>query len=71
MNKIPKRYHRIAKVYDFPDLPMETGFSKWRRKLLAEAEGKVPEVGIGTGKNIPFYPKEMELTGIDSIEKMI
>jgi ubiquinone/menaquinone biosynthesis C-methylase UbiE len=71
MNKIKKRYNRIAKVYDFLDQPMETAFAKWRKKMLREASGKTLEVGIGTGKNLPFYPKNVELTGIDFSEKMI
>lgn len=70
-NKIKKRYNRIAGVYDFLDQPMEMGFAKWRKKMLAEATGKTLEVGIGTGKNLPFYPKDVELTGIDFSEKMI
>lgn len=70
-NKIQKRYNRIAGVYDFMDQPMEMGFSKWRKKMLAEATGKTLEVGIGTGKNLPFYSKDVELTGIDFSEKMI
>jgi ubiquinone/menaquinone biosynthesis C-methylase UbiE len=70
-NKIKKRYDRIAKIYDFLDQPMEMGFSKWRKKMLSEATGKTLEVGIGTGKNLPFYPEDVELTGIDFSEKMI
>ncbi len=50
---------------------MEHLFSKWRRKLLSEASGKVLEVGIGTGKNIPFYPENLDLTGIDFSPKMV
>ena len=68
---IKKRYNRIAGIYDLLDQPMEMGFSKWRKKMLSEATGKTLEVGIGTGKNLPFYPKDVELTGIDFSEKMI
>jgi ubiquinone/menaquinone biosynthesis C-methylase UbiE len=71
MNKIKKRYNRVALMYDFLDLPMETFFSKWRKKMLREASGKTLEVGVGTGNNIPYYPKDVELTGIDFSEKMI
>ena len=46
-------------------------FSKWRRELLKDAQGKTLEVGIGTGKNIPHYPADVDLTGIDFSEKMI
>jgi ubiquinone/menaquinone biosynthesis C-methylase UbiE len=70
-NKIKKRYNRIARVYDLLESPMESGFAKWRKELLEKAEGKVLEVGIGTGKNIAHYPENVELTGIDFSERMI
>ena len=70
-NKIKKRYNRIAGFYDILDKPMEMALSKWRNDLLSEAKGKVLEVGIGTGRNIPFYPNDIELTGIDFSPKMI
>ena len=71
MNKIQKRYNRIAGIYDLLEGPMETLFSKWRKDLLKNAKGKVLEVGIGTGKNIPYYSKGIQLTGIDFSNKMI
>lgn len=71
MNAIQKRYNRIARLYDLLEYPMETGFSNWRKDLLKEAGGKTLEVGIGTGKNIPYYPDGVELTGIDFSPKMI
>jgi ubiquinone/menaquinone biosynthesis C-methylase UbiE len=70
-NKIAKRYNRIAGIYDIMEAPMENLFSKWRREMLKEASGKTLEVGIGTGKNIPFYPEDIQLTGIDFSPKMV
>jgi ubiquinone/menaquinone biosynthesis C-methylase UbiE len=70
-NKIQKRYNRIARVYDILESPMEMRFSRWREELLKDAGGKTLEVGIGTGKNIPYYPEDVELTGIDFSERMI
>jgi ubiquinone/menaquinone biosynthesis C-methylase UbiE len=70
-NKIKKRYNRVAKFYDILDKPMEMAASKWREKLLSGVKGKVLEVGIGTGKNIPYYPNDVELTGIDFSPKML
>jgi len=61
----------MARVYDVLEYPMEKGFSKWRKDLLKDAEGKTLEVGIGTGKNIPYYPQDVKLTGIDFSPKMI
>ncbi len=50
---------------------MERGLSKWRKELTKEAEGRTLEVGIGTGKNIPYYPDDVEVTGIDFSERMV
>ena len=58
-------------MYDLMEAPMESMFSKWREELLKSASGKTLEVGIGTGKNIPHYPVNVDLTGIDFSEKMI
>ncbi len=50
---------------------MEKMFSPWRAELLKECRGDTLEVGVGTGKNIPQYPGEVRLTGIDFSERMI
>ncbi|MFO8234952.1 MAG: methyltransferase domain-containing protein [Bacteroidales bacterium] len=71
MNKIQHRYNRIAGLYDILEAPMEYLFSKWRRELISETSGETLEVGIGTGKNIPFYPDNVDLTGIDFSPKMV
>lgn len=71
MNKAKHRYDRIAVYYDLLEAPMELLFSKWRRAFLSKASGRTLEVGIGTGKSIPFYPSDVDLTGIDISSKMI
>ncbi len=41
-------------------------YKKWRQKLWQQIHGPtVLEIGVGTGKNIPYYPDEIKLTGID------
>jgi len=37
-----------------------TGMAKRRRDLLSEANGRVLELGAGTGLNLPYYPDEIE-----------
>lgn len=67
-----KRYNRIAWMYDFIESPVERlVFSKLRRELLSGLRGKVLEIGVGTGKNFPYYPEDIELTGIDISPKML
>ncbi len=70
--KIKKRYNRIASVYDIFEQPMELMlFKKWRTEVLSSLKGKCLEVGVGTGKNIPFYSDDIDMTAIDFSEKML
>jgi ubiquinone/menaquinone biosynthesis C-methylase UbiE len=39
---------------------------KYRRRALETAQGKVLEIGFGTGLNLPYYPQSVsEITAID------
>ena len=39
---------------------------RWRKKVFASLHGeKILEVGIGTGKNLGFYPVGKKITAID------
>ncbi len=68
-----RRYNRIAPVYDFMESLVERSrYSKWREMLWSKAEGNnILEVGVGTGKNFPYYPGDAEITAIDFSEKML
>ena len=71
-NTVRKRFDRIAWIYDFMESPMEIlSVSAWRSELLSNVRGKVLEVGLGTGKNLPYYPEGIELTGMDISLKML
>ena len=65
------RYNRIAPLYNFIEAIPEMMFTPWRKKLLAKAEGKILEIGIGTGKNFPHYPSGACVTGIDIADRML
>lgn len=70
--KIKKRYDRIAPCYDWLEGVMAGGrFEKWMQPILSKAKGKTLEVGIGTGRSIPYYPKGVQLTAIDFSPKML
>jgi ubiquinone/menaquinone biosynthesis C-methylase UbiE len=48
------------------------GYSKWRELLWSRVEGAcILEIGVGTGKNFPYYPAHAEVTAIDFSEKML
>jgi ubiquinone/menaquinone biosynthesis C-methylase UbiE len=66
------KYDRFARIYDLMEKPIEkVTFSHLREKFRSLLEGKVLEVGVGTGKNIPYYPEDVEVTGIDFSKGML
>ncbi len=67
------RYNRIAPLYDILEAVVErAAFGAWRRRLWAAVPaGRVLEVGVGTGKNLPYYPPTAQVTAIDLSERML
>ena len=50
----------FARIYDLSLWPGEhAGMRQQRRTLLAQAQGRVLEIGAGTGLNVPHYPSEI------------
>ena len=68
-----KRYNRLASVYDFLEAPMESlRFGRWRRRLREKiTDPSVLEIGVGTGKNLPYYPPHVSITAIDLSPRML
>ena len=68
-----RRYDRNAPFYDLMEGLIEGArFRKWRPFLWSKVDGTcILEVGVGTGKNIPYYPANAEITAIDFSEKML
>jgi ubiquinone/menaquinone biosynthesis C-methylase UbiE len=67
-----ERYQRIAWAYDLLDLPFE--YSRYRkiRPLLFEGlTGRILDAGVGTGRNIAFYPQHADVVGIDLSPAML
>lgn len=65
-------YDRYASRYDH-----ETGYyDRWmlgdgRARLCNQARGRVLEVAVGTGRNLPLYPDDVRVTGIDLSSAML
>lgn len=68
-----KRYNATSVVYNIMEWPIEQLWYKtWREKLWKKISGpQVLEIGVGTGKNIPWYPDDIEVTGIDLSSGML
>ncbi|MDE3087856.1 MAG: class I SAM-dependent methyltransferase [Chloroflexota bacterium] len=65
------RYNRIAHIYDLAEAMSERRFKPWREKLWRQANGNILEVGVGTGKNLPYHPRRAKVTGIDLADQML
>jgi ubiquinone/menaquinone biosynthesis C-methylase UbiE len=66
------RYDRRASTYDLMESLMERKFSGWRKKLWAQVGGpRVLEVGVGTGKNLAYYPTKVNVTAVDFSAQML
>ena len=38
----------------------DSATARYRQQLLAEVEGKILEIGFGTGLNLPYYPEKTD-----------
>jgi ubiquinone/menaquinone biosynthesis C-methylase UbiE len=66
------RYQRISAIYDRMESLMERRLRPWRQKLWQFVYGpRVLEVGVGTGKNMEFWPLNCKVTAIDLTPGML
>jgi ubiquinone/menaquinone biosynthesis C-methylase UbiE len=64
--QISAKYDRFAHWYDGVDGIAELmGLRRLRPRLVQQATGKVLEVAIGTGKNLPYYSRQSGIIGVD------
>jgi ubiquinone/menaquinone biosynthesis C-methylase UbiE len=66
------RYDRLVPLYDRMEGSVERRFQPWRQLLWSLVPpGRVLEAGVGTGKNMSYYPVSAEITAIDLSERML
>jgi ubiquinone/menaquinone biosynthesis C-methylase UbiE len=66
------RYQRIAPLYDGMEVIAERRYQPWRTRLWSMVRGpKVLEIGVGTGKNMPYYPEGLDITAVDLTPGML
>ncbi len=70
---IRRRYDRFSFFYNFLEYPLEKGYYRhWRKDLLSKVKGNVLELGVGTGKNLPYYNYDtITLTAVDISPRML
>ena len=71
------RYGRIAPLYDLMEILPERRYRPWRRRFWQRMEervtpgGSILEVGVGTGKNIPYWPQGRRIAAVDLTPGMV
>jgi len=74
-----KRARRLRRYWDKHARNYDKQMAFWERRLFgdgrqwvcAQATGDVLEVAIGTGRNLPYYPQGIRLTGVDFSPTML
>ena len=63
---VRRYWDRSATMYDRSIGIFERFFIRdGRRWVASRTQGEVLELGVGTGRNLPFYPADVALTGVD------
>jgi len=66
------RYDRFAPFYDPMEILAELQYRRWRARLWADVGGpEVLEVGVGTGRNLPYHPAGVHVVAIDLSPRML
>lgn len=66
------RYDRIAPLYNLMEIMPELIYKQWRKQVWANISGDIVlEIGVGTGKNLPYYPADTTMIAIDLSSKML
>ena len=70
--ELSQRYDRFARWYDWIEgILSPLGLSKLRQRVLKQASGRVLEVAVGTGKNLPYYPPDCRIIAADLSREML
>jgi ubiquinone/menaquinone biosynthesis C-methylase UbiE len=79
MMSLPDETERVRRLYDRTAARYDAGirlcekllFGGGREWVCAQARGDTLELAVGTGRNLPFYPPEVRLTGIELSPAML
>jgi ubiquinone/menaquinone biosynthesis C-methylase UbiE len=70
--KVLRAWEKSAPSYDKQIALLEkVWFAGGREWLTARAQGRVLEVAVGTGRNLPFYTADVSVTGIELSPAML
>lgn len=67
-----EKYKRLARFYDFLDLPFEYfRYRPSRRQIWSGLKGRILDAGVGTGRNMAYYPANADMVGLDLSPAML
>jgi ubiquinone/menaquinone biosynthesis C-methylase UbiE len=74
-----KETERIRRLYEKEAPKFDRSMDRWDRTLFAgnrewvcgQASGDVLEIAVGTARNLPFYPTDIRLTGVELSPAMV
>ena len=70
--RVRRRYNAVAGAYDRRiGVAERLLFGDGRRWVCSRARGEVLEIAVGTGRNLPYYPAAVRLTGIELSPAML
>lgn len=71
-DRVRRIWDRLARRYDAKiRLSERLLFAGGREWVCSRARGEVLEVSIGTGRNLPLYPPDVRITGVDISGNML
>jgi ubiquinone/menaquinone biosynthesis C-methylase UbiE len=59
LEQIPWIYDAMCAFFE------ATGLRRWREWLARGARGRTLDVGCGTGRNLPLFPAQVKMVGVD------
>ncbi len=64
---VREHYDRVAPLYNVLEVLLERSYyATWRTRLFSQVRGSaVLDIGVGTGKNLAYYPAGTTVTAID------
>lgn len=70
--RVQRLYDEAAGKYDrVIGIPEKVLFGGGRRWVCSQARGEILEIAVGTGRNLPYYPADSRLTGIELSPAML
>ncbi|MFQ5980044.1 MAG: class I SAM-dependent methyltransferase [Candidatus Heimdallarchaeota archaeon] len=65
------KYNWYSRFYDYMETLSERAFGVYRQRILPQLRGRILEIGVGTGLNIPYYCPQIQPVAVELSEGML